>query len=454
MTTRAILLPLVLLLAPAADARAQTVLYRIFLNDGSTLVSYGEYARAGDRLVFSMPFGDPPDASNLRLITIDQAAVDWDRTERYAEAVRAKNYADTRGEHEFSMLAARVAEALNQVALAPDPQRRLEMAEEARNNLAQWPAQNYGYRGDEVAKMVSLLDEVVSELRVEAGVRRFDLALTTTTVSHAMPLMAAPTPRERMEQAFRAATLTPDPSERTLLLRTITTALAAPSSEPWVAALRSQAASALQSELRIDQAYADLARRTSSAARARTARADVRGLQGLIRQVLEADDRLGRKRPHEAAALLGFLDLRLDEARRLRLARDAWAMRLEALKAYRRAVAEPLDRYRSLRSALDDVRALAGPDFRVLNRAEQLLYMARRQLDAITPPAEVQSAHGLMTSFFHVALRAFTDRRTAVSSRDMKLAWEASSAAAGALMLLEQAAAELERLTTTPPGTR
>ena len=36
---------------PAADA----TLFRIFLQDGTTLVSYGDYARVADRVVLSVP---------------------------------------------------------------------------------------------------------------------------------------------------------------------------------------------------------------------------------------------------------------------------------------------------------------------------------------------------------------------------------------------------------------
>ena len=32
-------------------------LFRVFLNNGTAVVSYGEYARVGDRVVFSMPHG-------------------------------------------------------------------------------------------------------------------------------------------------------------------------------------------------------------------------------------------------------------------------------------------------------------------------------------------------------------------------------------------------------------
>ena len=40
--------------AARADDDAAGVLYRIVLTDGATLVSYGEYARVADRVVFSL----------------------------------------------------------------------------------------------------------------------------------------------------------------------------------------------------------------------------------------------------------------------------------------------------------------------------------------------------------------------------------------------------------------
>ena len=46
------------LLPMAAPLRADTAVtpsFRVFLKDGSSLASYGEMARVGDRVVFSMP---------------------------------------------------------------------------------------------------------------------------------------------------------------------------------------------------------------------------------------------------------------------------------------------------------------------------------------------------------------------------------------------------------------
>src|SRR4051794_38485509 len=50
------------LLAPAGVRAADdATLLRVFLTDGSSIVSYGEPARAGDRIVFSMPTPAVPD---------------------------------------------------------------------------------------------------------------------------------------------------------------------------------------------------------------------------------------------------------------------------------------------------------------------------------------------------------------------------------------------------------
>ena len=41
--------------ARRSAAAEDATLLRVFLNDGTSLVSYGEPARVGDRVVFSMP---------------------------------------------------------------------------------------------------------------------------------------------------------------------------------------------------------------------------------------------------------------------------------------------------------------------------------------------------------------------------------------------------------------
>ena len=271
-----------------------------------------------------------------------------------------------------------------------------------------------------------------------------------------MELLPAPDFRGTLEQAFAASAVTPEPAERVSLLRAITSALREPAKRGgWEAALHARAAADLATELRIDQSYRDLSASSIATAAARAARGDVAGVQGLLQSVLKADDRLGRRRPQESAALLAFLDLRLDEARRVRLARDAWVVRAEVVhRLSRRDRAGDRRSCADRQRSLENIRELAGPSPRLLPRLEQRLVMAKQRLAAVSPPAELDAAHGLFGAAFQMARRAVATRRNAVSSKDMKLAWDAASAAAGALMLLDRAAQELDRLTTSPPRNR
>jgi hypothetical protein len=82
---------------------------------------------------------------------------------------------------------------------------------------------------------------------------------------------------------------------------------------------------------------------------------------------------------------------------------------------------------------------------------EQRFVMARQTLERVAAPAELQAARDLFSAGLLMAGRAASTRRNAVSSRNMKLAWDAASAASGALMLIDRAHDELDRLTTRPP---
>src|SRR4029079_12787130 len=116
------------------------------LIDGSTLVSYGEFARVADRVVLAVPLGDVAQSPALQLVSIAESTVDWETPDEYSNAVRAQRYGETRGETDYAMLTARLTEALNEIALTPDPRRGLSMAREARANVARWPSENFGYR--------------------------------------------------------------------------------------------------------------------------------------------------------------------------------------------------------------------------------------------------------------------------------------------------------------------
>lgn len=451
-SARALFFAAAIALASGVQA-SETVLYRIFLNDGSTVTSYGEFARVAGRVVFSMPVGsiEAGASAELQLVSVAESSVDWQRTDQYAAAVRARRYADTRGEQDFSKLSADIARTLSDVALTPDPKRRVEIAAKARQMLAEWPAKNYGYRAQDVAQLSTLLDEVLAELRAVAGEQSMELSLVAETIPPAqVPLMAPPAFRESIEQAFTVAKVTPESTERVSLLDSIVRALQPVSKEKWAAALRAKASSELALELRTELAYTELATRTLALAEERGRVADVKGLEKLIKTVLEADDRLGRRRPQATGALLATLDSRLADSRRLRLERDAWAARMSIIRSYQKTIESPMKRFRESISGLEEIRALAGPSSRTLAGLSERSTRGLEQLRQVRPTAELQTVHGMLTSAFQMAGQAIAARQSAIRTADMDIAWRASSAAAGALMMFERANEELQRLAAPP----
>src|ERR1044071_8196245 len=84
--------------AAAAD---DATLLRVFLRDGTSLVSYGEPARVGDRVIFSMPTAVTPNPP-LHLVNLPADRVDWDRTDRYSAAARQSHYINTQAELDFA----------------------------------------------------------------------------------------------------------------------------------------------------------------------------------------------------------------------------------------------------------------------------------------------------------------------------------------------------------------
>ena len=441
--------------AQAPSAAADVALYRVFLRDGTVLLSYGEYARVSDRVVVSLPIGAANGAATpaLHLVSIPSDTVDWEKTDAYADSVRATRYGATRGPDDLALLSEAVSRALSDIAVTPDPNRKIAMAAEARHNVTRWVAEHYGFGADRVAQMASMFDEVIAETQRAAGIQNFELSLIANTAAPpSVPLLPPPSLQESVEQALRAATVAPEATERTSLLRSIERVLAdaGGSRAAWIAPLRSRVGSALAIEERATRGYDALTREVLTAAERYAERADVTGVERTIRRALSEDDRLGQRRPQEMASLLAMLDGKLDAARRLRLARDAWAARSEMLRTYRTSLAQPLSLMRLSRTALDEIRRLAGPPRARLARLLARTEAAGKLMAVLAAPAEGSGAHGLLTNAIKLASRAAALRQRAVLSGDMQHAWEASSAAAGALMLFDRAAEDLQALTKLP----
>ena len=166
---RGLLLLFATLLSVSACAD-ETSLLRVFLLDGTTLTSYGEYARVNDRIIFSMPLGAGVYGSpRLQLVSLPAHNVDWTRTNAYRYVARGAHYAASHGENDFAVMTGEVARVLNEIALASDPAHRLRLAEQARAELAEWPAQHYGTAPKDVREIAALIDETIAELRAAAG---------------------------------------------------------------------------------------------------------------------------------------------------------------------------------------------------------------------------------------------------------------------------------------------
>jgi len=440
--------------AASAEEGGQSVqeapLFRVFLKDGTTLVSYGELARVADRVVFSMPTSASMDNPNLHLVDIASDRVDWARTTSYAESARATRYLETRAETDYTRLTTDIAQAINDVALATNPARRLAIVESARRRLADWSPNHYNYKQSDVRQMIDMLDEVIADLRAKGGAQRFDLNLVAKADApppHLEPLLPAPGPQETIEQTLTAAALTDSPAERTSLYAVAVAAIDRDTeslSIKWAVEKRALATAAIARELEIDRVYRRLEVQMVALADQRARAADVRGVQRVVQQVKDGDDALGGYRPDAVNAILASVEERLDAARRLRLERDRWAIRLPELRAYRDAMSGSIQKLTRLKTPLEDIKGLTGSGPDALGSILKITAEIQNTANTVHPPDEFQNLHSLVMSSALLAQNAAKLRREAALTGDMARAWDASSAAAGALMLSDRVLTEIQ----------
>jgi hypothetical protein len=462
MHSRKLVLAALAWFAAAAPAFAESVtLFRVFLNDGTAIVSYGEYARVGDRVVFSMPIGSL-EASvlgnpNLHLVNLPLSAVNWTATEKYAESARYSHYITNSAESDYAALAGDVAATLNAIVLAKDARARLDMAVDARRRLASWPRDHYGYRADDVQEMLGLLDEAIAGLRAAAGETSFAIDLVAPVVPrdtrNDVPMMRTPSAVEAITQAIAAAKATDVAADRMSILHGVIAALDDPRNglpSSWVRPTRQWAIHRIREEVRVEKAYATLTANSLKRATGAAQRADVRGVESVLTAVVRKDAELGRKRPEEINALIEQVKAQLDSARRLRLARDQWLERAGGFRAYKRGIAPVIETMTSAQRALDDVKSLAGSEASVLVSLGDRLAAGSKSLNVVAVPDTLKPAHALLVSAVNLAETAVKSRRQATISGELSLAWQASSAAAGALMLFSKAQEDMEAAVRLP----
>jgi hypothetical protein len=178
--------------------------------------------------------------------------------------------------------------------------------------------------------------------------------------------------------------------------------------------------------------------------------ADVRGLERLIENVQTRDRQMGTRRPDVVNGLIAAVLEQLDAARGLQLAREHWASRLPILRKYHQAIDLSLIRFGALKPWLEDIRSLAGLSQAGLKAVQQTAARILSAIRAVVPPAELETAHALLMSAANLADNAGAIRTRAVLEGRIGDAWDASAAAAGALLLGAQARAEIDAALSLP----
>ena len=214
--------------------------------------------------------------------------------------------------------------------------------------------------------------------------------------------------------------------------------------------LRRFAETEIRKEKLIDNRYDALARRLMDAANRGAARARAGDVQRVLNQIPREDSRLGRRRPEVIQALQYSVQGQLAAARRLRLQRDQWELRKTLYREYQKAVGPQLLQLVKSQPALEAIRRLDGPPPDTLVTLQARLTGGAARLERTRVPADLRAVHDLVLGAWRFAETAVRGRYDAARAANVNTAWEASSSAAGALMLLSRAQQELRTLLEPP----
>jgi hypothetical protein len=439
----------------AAPPQASVSMFRVYLKDGTALACWGEYSRVGDRLVLTVPIGQGARTA-YEFVSLPLTRVDLARTERYAEAVRAAQFASGRGASEYTALREHLSAQLASLSALPDPKARLAAAEAARQQLLDWADGSHGYRAKEVQQLLQLLDSAIIDLRVAAGESRFSINLSTGNAPPPPPkLRAAPTTRETIQLAVKAAAVADAPETRLALLkRARTTAARLNAKDPGFVALRELIDKRIAIEARIDASYRQLGRDIRRLAVAAVDRGDVLALDALRQRVLKVDRALGRQRPNDVAALLAGLDADWEPAVEQRLVLDKWEADRTELVEYQTAVASLVKTLDGLAGTLTAIRQMSGPPLTSLVRAErQTAAVVALYADIVAPDA-AGVAHAALGRAIEQADLAVRTRHRAVELRQIAAARDAAAAATEARSRLVEAKDALQAAARPPKAVR
>ena len=407
--------------------------FRVFLSDGRAIPSYGESAIVGDRVVFTLLVTASEGPPALQLMSLPLLSVDLPRTQRYATAMRASHYAATRGEADYAAMTAEVQKALDQLAAIPDTKKRLDVAEEAKRRLLTWSAEHYSYRATDIRELAGLFDQVIAELRAAAGESKFSLDLRSGFAAPTPePLLAPPTVRESVSLARAAAAVSDVLEERVAVLRTAVGIL---SREANVEDLKADVAKDLEAEVAADAAYKALGDELATKADAALRRGDVEGVEALRASLSGRDGALGARRPVQLARIAALLDAKLEAVRIHRKALDHYAAVRRSLLDYERRVRIVMSGLDGLAPILGHIRDGRYSSYDRLVGAAARIAQLSTELAAISAPPDLADVHATLQSAIHMAAEACSRRRLAVTTTSEELQREASTAAAGSILL-------------------
>ena len=416
--------------------------FRIFLKNGTVLNSHGECATLPDELVCLVKLGGGDVAESHDVLTVPRAQVDETKTTDYARALRIAAYGATRGDREYADLTADMARALGELESSTDRDRRLGIAQLARNRLATWSAEHYGFKAEETGQLVTLLDEVIAELRVAAGETKFSLDMVANLAPvPTTPLLPAPSVPQSLDAALAAAAVTPVAAERLAVLRSAQrVALATSGLDP---TLKARVARTLQAEESIERQYRALMQDAIARADVAVRHGRTSVVQRLIWEVAEADQKLGARRAREMAAFGRRLDIELRLAKEQQAAFARWEETKDQLFAYELRLRPLFDDWVTQRVVLREVRSGVTARASALDAAARRFSAIDATLGRMRPLPEVREVHALLRSAVQMTRQGLVlGQRLSVASNP-DIARNASSAITGGELLLSQARAQL-----------
>ena len=424
------------------DTSPSLTVFRIFLNDGTVLNSHGECATLPDELVCIVKLGggDVPESHDV--LTVPLSRVDEPKTTDYARALRAAQYGVTRGEREYADLTVDMARSLAELESSTDRDRRLGIAQVARQRLAGWSADHFGFKADETRQLVTMFDEVIAQLRVAAGETKFSIDMVANIApAESTALLPAPTVSQSLDAVLAAAQVTPVAAERMALLRSAQRVSAATTGLDPV--LKARVTRSLQAEEVIERQYRALMQDAITRADVAVRNGRTSALQRLIRDVAEHDQKLGARRGREMAAFGRRLEIELQLAKEQHAAFARWTQVKDQLLAYELRLRPVFDIWVRQRLVFRDVRTGATPRASALETAVRRLASIDATLARMRPLPEVRDVHAVLRSAVQMARQGLVmGQRLSVAAND-DIARNASSAITGAELLMSQARAQL-----------